>query len=146
MPRAPRARDAAAETAPRWLRDAAARVWRRADWERWETRVRPALETRGVTVEMLEPVYGAAGSNLVGIAARPPGVGWCVGWIAGGRSGRTALFRAASELLRALDAAGDGPPPARRGARAYGDWLGRRAAPRPVQPRPERDEQATGTA
>jgi hypothetical protein len=107
MPDAPKAPQAAGDanqdqTAPTWLTAAVAGVWGKAEWVRWETRVRPALAERGVTVEMLEPLYGPGGSDLVGIAARPPAIGWRAGWT-GEKRGRASVLRAAGELIRELD-------------------------------------------
>ncbi len=104
--------------APGWLRDAVAGVWRAADWARWETRVVPALEARGVTVEMVQPLRGVDG-ELVGIGVRSPEVGWRVGWLGDRLPRRRAVLHAASELLREIDAPGTG----RKRDRIDGGWL-----------------------
>jgi hypothetical protein len=114
------------QAVPTWLAAAVAGTWGRAEWARWATRVRPALEERGVTVEMLEPLYGPGGRVLVGVGARPPGVGWCVGWT-GERRGRSSVLRAVGQLIRELDKprSGDARDPAAPGA--GGAWMRRRA-------------------
>jgi hypothetical protein len=130
VPRAARAvgQSGGEQNAPKWLRDAVAGVWGPTEWAQWTKRVRPALEERGVTEEMLEPVYGGADGNLIGIAAQPPAIGWRVGWLGHPKHRRAALLQAASALIRELDApAGarhrpSGPTP---GARTHGEWLRR---------------------
>ena len=108
-----------AENAPRWLRQAVAGVWRPRDWARWQQRVLPEFEARGVSVDMLRPLQDVTG-ELVGIGVDAPGAGWCVGRLGQPRHGRSAVLHAASELLRNLEAP---DAPTRRGAGAYGGWL-----------------------
>ena len=101
MPRAAAAQDVDARQ-PTWLTDAVGGVWNEAEWARWERRALPALEARGVTVEMLQPVYGAGDGELLGIGVQTEAV-----WHGGGRGytrrRRVALFRAAGDLVRSLD-------------------------------------------
>ncbi len=118
MREAEQTRDVAG-SAPRWLHDAVAGVWRPRDWARWEQRVLPAFQARGVSIDMLRPVKDLVG-ELVGIGVDAPGAGWCVGRLGQPRHGRSAVLRAASELLRNLDASA---ARSRRHARAYGGWL-----------------------
>ena len=87
---------------PAWLTDAVGDVWRTPDWARWEQRVLPALEARGVTAEMLQPVYGSDDDELLGIGVQAE-VGWRVGWLGRSRRRRAAILRAASDLVRSLD-------------------------------------------
>jgi hypothetical protein len=76
-------------------------------------------------MEMLEPLYGAQGNDLIGVAARPEGGGLRVGWVGDAKHGRAAILRAAGELVRELDR------PTRRGPQegpapeVYGDWMRR---------------------
>ena len=101
MPRAAAARDVDARQ-PTWLTDAVGGVWNEAEWARWERRALPALEARGVTVEMLQPVYGAGDGELLGIGVQTE-AGWHVGWLGQPRRRRAALLRAAGDLVRSLD-------------------------------------------
>ena len=101
-----RAQTAAPDThdRPAWLIDAVGDVWTRADWARWEQRVLPALAARGVSPEMLQPVYGTGDRDLLGIGVQAD-VGWRVGWLGHHpRRRRAAILRAASDLVRALEA------------------------------------------
>ena len=87
---------------PRWLTDAVGGLWGKVDWARWEQRVLPELEARGVTAEMLQPVYGSGDGELLGIGVQAD-VGWRVGWLGQPRRRRVAILRAASDLVRGLD-------------------------------------------
>ena len=91
-----------ARARPAWLTDAVGDVWSTADWARWERRVLPALAARGITPEMLEPVYGTGDRDLLGIGVQAD-VGWRVGWLGHPRRRRAAILAAASDLLRGLD-------------------------------------------
>lgn len=122
MPRPTTAAQDAEARQPVWLTDAVGDVWRAAEWARWEQRVLPALEARGVTLEMLQPVYGADGGELLGIGVQAE-VGWRVGWLGHPRRRRAGVLRAAGDLVRSLDAPnGDATLPTRAGPR-YGAWL-----------------------
>ena len=107
MPRATAAARNADARRPRWLADAVGGVWSDAEWIRWEERALPALEARGVTLEMLQPVYGAGEGELLGIGVQTEG-GWRVGWLGQPRRRRAAVLRAAGDLVRSLDAPAGG--------------------------------------
>ena len=103
MRRASTARPNADARRPTWLTDAVGDTWGKANWARWEQRVLPALEARGVTAEMLQPLYGAGDGELLGIGVQAE-VGWRVGWLGNPRRRRAAVLGAASDLVRSLDA------------------------------------------
>lgn len=125
MPRAARDEDEPVHRhdAPAWLDEAVAGVWGEAEWTRWETRVRPALEEHGITVEILEPLYGGEDGALVGIGAEVPGIGWRVAWLGDLKHRRGAVFSTASDLLRTLDRPSEDKTKGRSETRAIGDWL-----------------------
>jgi len=123
--RAPAAPSTPDAPQPAWLTDAVGGVWGRADWARWERRVLPALEARGVTREMLRPVYGAGDGELIGIGVQA-GVGWRVGWLGHPRRRRGAVLAAAGDLVRSLDAPGEDAPRSTRAHPRYGAWFRRR--------------------
>jgi hypothetical protein len=111
---------ATADGRPAWLTDAVGGVWGKADWTRWEQRVLPALEARGVTAEMLEPLYGDG--ELVGIGVKAT-AGWHVGWLGHPRRRKAAILRAAGDLVSALDAPDREAPRATRATPPAGAWL-----------------------
>ena len=111
-----------ANARPAWLTQAVGDVWSRADWARWEQRVLPALEARGVTPEMLQPVYGSGEAELVGIGVESE-VGWRVGWLGQPRRRRAAVMRAASDLVQSLDSPKAGVTRAPRAVPLAGAWF-----------------------
>ncbi|HEX5583896.1 hypothetical protein [Gaiella sp.] len=111
---------ATADGRPAWLTDAVGGVWGKADWTRWEQRVLPALEARGVTAEMLEPLYGDGELLGIGVKAK---VGWRVAWLGQPRRRRAAILRAAGDLVRGLDAPEVDPPRTMTGVPRAGSWI-----------------------
>jgi hypothetical protein len=77
-------------------------------------------------MEMLEPLYGEGGSDLVGIAVRPTDAGWCVGLVHRRKYGREAIHRAVAELVGQLDGLpGSVGTHGRSTSKAYGEWFRR---------------------
>jgi hypothetical protein len=120
VPRAPTSARNADDRQPEWLTDAVGDVWGKADWARWEQRVLPALEARGVTSEMLQPLYGDG--ELLGIGVQAE-VGWRVGWLGHPHRRRAAVLRAASDLVRSLDAPDQDATRTTRAGLRGGAWL-----------------------
>ena len=121
MPRATTAARSADARRPTWLTDAVGDAWGTADWARWEQRVLPALEAHGVTADMLQPLYGDGDGELLGIGVQAE-VGWRVGWLGHPRRRRAAVLRAASDLVRSLDAPSEIATRTTPATPRYGAW------------------------
>lgn len=92
------------QDAPAWLVELVRGNWGEPEWRAWEDVWKPALATRGVMPDMLNPVGDPA--RPLAISTSPPDARWCQATIDWEADGNTAVLDALRRLVDDLDAAG----------------------------------------